>query len=198
MSFEERLLVELKADMIRRAEDEARAVRPRMARRRAGRLALAGVGLLGATAAVTVAAGLVGPQTPAYALTPNPDGTILVRIKELRDAAGLEADLRAHGVITDITYLPYNGRCAGPDGSSEWHSPGDGAAAGDDAAAGGGAGETPAVAAKGPDSFVISPAAFRPGDIVVLRFWENPDDGAYQLRWRTADKPVPPCEIVSG
>lgn len=192
MSFEEKLLVELKADMLRRAEDEARAARPRLARRRAGRLALAGVGLLGATAVASVAAGLVGPQAPAYALTRNPDGTILVRIKELRDAAGLEADLRAHGVITDITYLPYNGRCAGPDGWSEWHSPGDGAAAG------GGAGKTPAVAPKGPDTFVISPAAFRPGDVVVLRFWENPDGSAYQLRWRTADKPVPPCEIVTG
>ncbi|MEV5411519.1 hypothetical protein AB0K60_22110 [Thermopolyspora sp. NPDC052614] len=131
MSFEERLLVELKAHLVERAGAEADTVAGSGAdaragsgggaeaggasarRRRIGGRVVAGIGLLGAAAVAAVAVPLLtGTQTSAYALTRNPDGTIRVQINELRDPDRLEADLRAQGVAADIAYLPEGKKCA--------------------------------------------------------------------------------------
>jgi hypothetical protein len=75
------------------------------------RLAIGGA-LLGVAAAVGFAVpSLVGADTPAYALTKNPDGSINLQIHEFRDPDQVERDLAKLGVRADITYLPLGKQC---------------------------------------------------------------------------------------
>jgi hypothetical protein len=108
MSFEDRLLAELKAEVAVRA-----ARRPKPVRRWTGRW----YRLAGAAVAMIVTATVVplalGSQPAAYAVTRNPDGSITVTIKEFRAAGRLEKELADDGARTDITYLPQHMRCAG-------------------------------------------------------------------------------------
>ncbi|GAA3154136.1 hypothetical protein [Nonomuraea roseoviolacea] len=98
MSFEERLLMELKAEVAARGAEHRR----RMTVRRL----FAGAAVAGVAAAAAVAVPLLtGTESPAYAVTKNTDGTIRVQIKEFRDADKLEADLARMGVTADVTYL---------------------------------------------------------------------------------------------
>ncbi|MGA5763829.1 hypothetical protein [Nonomuraea bangladeshensis] len=102
MSYEEHLLMDLKAEITFRAER----------RRRIARRLYAG----GAVAALAAAAafaipGLTGTESPAYAVSKNADGTIGVEIHEFKDAERLEEDLREAGVSVDITYLETGKQC---------------------------------------------------------------------------------------
>lgn len=66
-------------------------------------------------AAATVVAVVVVPglgSSPAYAVTEGNDGEVHVRVDRLEDAAGLERALAAHGIASDITYLPRDTDCA--------------------------------------------------------------------------------------
>jgi hypothetical protein len=107
MSFEDRLLAELKTEVA------ARAARGEPVRRRAFGLrrltggAIAGVAALAAILMPT----FVGSEGAAYAVTRNADGSMTVTIKELRDGDELERDLAENGARTDITYLPQHMRC---------------------------------------------------------------------------------------
>ncbi|MFI6921947.1 hypothetical protein ACIBIZ_18540 [Nonomuraea spiralis] len=102
MTFEEQLLMELKAEIAGRAERHRRVTR---------RLYAGGVvGLLAAAAAFAVPM-LTGTETPAYAVSKNTDGTVRVEINEFKDADQLEQDLRAAGVTADISYLPSGKEC---------------------------------------------------------------------------------------
>ncbi|MDF5752865.1 hypothetical protein [Spongiactinospora sp. TRM90649] len=103
-TFKDRLLVELKAEMIEREE---RGRRPAVRRR-----LMWGAGVVGAAASALVAVPLVSGQgTPAYAVTERPDGSINLTITEFRDADQVERDLAELGVTADITYLPLGKRC---------------------------------------------------------------------------------------
>lgn len=66
-------------------------------------------------AGVAVAAALtpliIGTGTPAYAVTKSPDGTITVTVNELRDPAGLQAELGAAGVKADVSFVAPGMRC---------------------------------------------------------------------------------------
>ncbi|MBN6051253.1 hypothetical protein JYK22_04855, partial [Nonomuraea sp. RK-328] len=98
MSFEERLLMELKTEVAARGAERRRRVTVR-------RL-FAGTAVAGLAAAAAVAVPLLtGTESPAYAVTKNTDGTVRVQIKEFRDADKLEADLVRMGVTADVTYL---------------------------------------------------------------------------------------------
>ncbi|MEV0197927.1 hypothetical protein [Nonomuraea sp. NPDC050691] len=98
MSFEERLLMELKTEVAARGAEHRRRVTVR-------RL-FAGAAVAGVAAAAAVAVPLLtGTESPAYAVTKNTDGTIRVQIKEFRDADKLEADLARMGVTADVTFL---------------------------------------------------------------------------------------------
>ncbi|MEO3808832.1 hypothetical protein ABGB17_07495 [Sphaerisporangium sp. B11E5] len=106
MNFEDKLLVELKAEMAERATREA----ARGPRRFVTPLRL---GAAAALAAVAVSVPLVlGGGAAAYAVTRNPDGTLTVTVKELQDAKGLQATLNAQGVRSDVTYTPRDKKCA--------------------------------------------------------------------------------------
>jgi hypothetical protein len=107
--FEERLLAELK-DVVRAgaAPQAVTATRGR-GRRRA---------LVAVAAAVATFAGFGAfsgfTDTPAFAVSRNPDGSVHLHIKEFRDAAGLQRVLRANGVAVVVDFLPNGKDCAEP------------------------------------------------------------------------------------
>ncbi|WP_248965928.1 hypothetical protein [Sphaerisporangium perillae] len=102
MSFEEQLLMDLKAEFTARENR----------RRRAGRRVFLGVAA-GIAAAAAIAVPLVtGTESPAYAVSKNDDGTISVQVNEFKDADKLEQDLKKMGVTADVTYLKLKKTCA--------------------------------------------------------------------------------------
>ncbi|MBK9158438.1 MAG: hypothetical protein WAV45_08025 [Propionibacteriaceae bacterium] len=69
-----------------------------------------------AAAAVVTATGAVAfssltHASPAYALTPNADGSITVTVHRLEGAAALAADLKAHGINADVTFNAPGTQC---------------------------------------------------------------------------------------
>ncbi|GGT31851.1 hypothetical protein ACFFV7_35680 [Nonomuraea spiralis] len=103
MNFRENVLMELKAEI------EARnGVRRRTRRRLFMGAAVAAV----AAAAAVVTPFLNGSDAPAYAVTKNTDGTITLKINELRDPVQVEKDLAAAGLAADVSYLKPGTRCA--------------------------------------------------------------------------------------
>ncbi|MFI0424926.1 hypothetical protein [Spongiactinospora sp. 9N601] len=107
--FKDKLLMELKAEVAERA---ARRRSP-VLRWSPGRRFLAGAGVVGVAAAAALTVPLVtGQESPAYALTKGADGSINLKIRELRDADQVEKDLARFGISADITYLPLGKRCA--------------------------------------------------------------------------------------
>ncbi|MEV4242363.1 hypothetical protein AB0J63_03025 [Streptosporangium canum] len=103
MSFEEQLLMDLKAEFTARENR----------RRRTGHRVFLGVAAAGIAAAAAIAVPLVtGTGSPAYAVSKNADGTISVQINEFKDADKLEQDLGKMGVTADVTYLKLKKACA--------------------------------------------------------------------------------------
>jgi hypothetical protein len=93
-SFESALLVELRAEVTKRATAGRPPVRRRMAT------------LAAAAAVTTIAVVGVVTQRPdaAYALDRMADGDIVVTIHELSDSDGLERALAREGVVAEVTY----------------------------------------------------------------------------------------------
>ena len=107
MSFEQRILMELKAEITARADRRRRNIR---------RLYMGtAVAMAAATAAIVLPL-LTGSERPAYAVTENSDGTINVKLNEFRDADKLEQDLLGMGLSADITYLEPGKACKGSRG----------------------------------------------------------------------------------
>ena len=107
LTFEDRLLEQLRSVV---AAQPAPVARPR--RRR---LAVTGVGAAAAASAVAVVA-IVGTNSEdAYAVRSLPDGGVSVSIRSLSDAAGLQQRLRAEGVPAVVDYVPADERgCTAP------------------------------------------------------------------------------------
>jgi hypothetical protein len=93
MTFEERLLVELRQEV---------SARPAPARPRRGRLIAVGATALAAIAAAIAVA--LGGGSAAYAVEPGANGQVTVKIHDLTDAAGLQAKLREAGVPAVVNY----------------------------------------------------------------------------------------------
>ncbi|MER7366828.1 hypothetical protein [Nonomuraea wenchangensis] len=107
MSFEEQILMEVKAEIIARAER----------RRRTRKRLFAGAAMAGLAAVAAVAVPLLtGSEQAAYAVTKNTNGTINVKLNEFKDADKLEQDLKRMGVSADITYLEAGKTCQGTRG----------------------------------------------------------------------------------
>lgn len=99
-TFEDRLLNRLK-----------HAVDERPTRRGGRRLFVAGVGVA-ATAALGIGIPtLTAGTATAYEITQNGD-SLVIEIKELSDADGLEEALAEYGYKADVTYLPFGKKCA--------------------------------------------------------------------------------------
>src|SRR5438067_1961748 len=99
-SFEDRLLTELRQVVAERPAPAAGAApRPRT------RLALSGATVAAATAAVVVVATSGDNTSAAYAVDRQANGSVTVHISSLRDAAGLQQQLRADGIPATVRYL---------------------------------------------------------------------------------------------
>lgn len=102
-TFETALLTRLRQHV-----EEHPAARPHRSRSRL---------LLGVAASVAVAAGIVVVvpgigSNAAYSVQEGNSGTIIVEVRRLENAKGLESELAKYGVKADITYLPDRQECA--------------------------------------------------------------------------------------
>ncbi|GAA1015093.1 hypothetical protein Aple_067840 [Acrocarpospora pleiomorpha] len=168
---------------------------------------------LAAAAAAAVAVPMVSTgQSPAYALVAYPNGSINLKINELRDADQVVRDLAELGVRADIVYLPLGKRCA--DGRAPF-------VAGDDTPI------TPemmadddpatqrkirewashtdsARAIQPKDGITINPQFIGPGQIVMIEVAENVDKPAgspgvvWMFTGRLTPGPIQPCRIVDN
>jgi hypothetical protein len=103
-TFETALLGELRAHVATRPATAPvrQAPRPHRPRRWATGLAAAAAA---ATAYVVVSPG--GPAvSPAYAVSENADGEVVVTVHRLEDADGLEQALREHGIDAEVSFDP--------------------------------------------------------------------------------------------
>ena len=71
--------------------------------------------LVGAASAAAITLAIVFPashNSPAYAVSDGPNGTIDVQVNSLEDAAGLQAALQQRGVRSQVLYLGSNMKCS--------------------------------------------------------------------------------------
>ncbi|MGI5488905.1 hypothetical protein [Microtetraspora malaysiensis] len=179
--------MELKAEITARAER----------RRRTGRRLLTGAAVAGLAAAAAIMVPLLtGAERPAYAVTKHSDGTISVKLNELRDADELEQDLKRMGVPADITYLKPGKWCEGGRGeivgggsTEEWKD-----SASDKAAR------------LGLSGLEIDPRYVGEGQTLVMAFSEDRDQAfgrktpevAWQFSAYVVNGPVKPCVVVDN
>ncbi|WP_433416445.1 hypothetical protein ACQP1V_40200 [Microtetraspora malaysiensis] len=207
-NFEDRLLAELKTEMA--ARREARPA-PASARRATGRRFFAAAGVLGVAAAAAVAVPMVmGSGTPAYALTKHPDGTINLKINELRDPDQVEKDLAGMGITADVTYLPLGKHCGNtrvtpvkgddPSFTPEELSSKDPVV---EASVRKKMEGTPSYKAIQPkDGITIHPEYIKPGQVVVIEVAENQVKPTgkpgveWQMRGQLSDGPAKPCQVA--
>ncbi|PRX95787.1 hypothetical protein [Allonocardiopsis opalescens] len=187
--FEERLLGELRGVVAARAEA---AAEPAASGRRFGfgfrpRLALVG-GAAVATVGLTAGAFALGGlgAAPAYAVEPQPDGSITVEVAEPTDAEGLERALAEHGVRAEVDHLPAGMVCQ--EGRFEPAPP-----------PGDGAGPVALGMETGSDGsrFTITEGMLRPGETLVLTSRVF-DGGGWGLSMAIAQGEVAPCDPREG
>jgi hypothetical protein len=121
-------MVDVTSELRQMADDAARQARPlaaadvirrgdRRHRRSITRLSVGGLSATGVVAAVIIGVIALAPASrpashPAHAelaawtVVKQADGTIFVKIRELRDPAGLQATLRADGVPASVVFYP--------------------------------------------------------------------------------------------
>ena len=121
-------MVDVTSELQQMADDAARQARPlaaadvirrgdRRHRRSITRWSLGGLSATGVVAAVIIGAIALPPasrqashpahaQLAAWTVVKQADGTIFVKIRELRDPAGLQATLRADGVPASVVFYP--------------------------------------------------------------------------------------------
>ena len=121
-------MVDLTSELQQMADDAASQARPlaaaevirrgdRRHRRSITRLSLGGLSATGVVAAVIISLIALPPasrqashpahaQLAAWTVVKQADGTIFVKIRELRDPAGLQATLRADGVPASVVFYP--------------------------------------------------------------------------------------------
>jgi hypothetical protein len=101
-SFETALLNELRTIVTERSEQRPRH---RLASRlRRPSFIAVPVGVAGAAAAAVVGVGALSGATAAYAVTTASSGDVVVTIKSLSDASGLQSALRADGIDAIVNY----------------------------------------------------------------------------------------------
>jgi hypothetical protein len=179
MSFEERLLMELKNEIRERGQAK---------RKKRTFLGFAVAGVAAAAAAIVVPL-LAGGASPAYAVTKGADGAVTVRIHEFRDADKLEADLGELGIKADVSYLP----------GGKWCEPNRGKMV-----AGLGRDRSPDDAVATVNGGVrINPAKVG-GNTVVMEFAEAKDGAEakkkpsvlWQIGARVIEGPVAECKVI--
>ncbi len=200
MSFEDRLLNELRSVVVANQTSGDGHRRSWTASRSPRRLALAGAGAaLVAVAAVAAVQFVGGGAAPAYAVNKNDDGTVTVEISSLSDAAGLERKLRDAGIPAVVQYLPPGKACKQPWPTAAPATPsakGDHSAVtadGEKAAIKGGVEHTP-----DHTRFTISKSLPAETTLVIMTQVNRPSEatGPSSLGLTLAHGDVLPCEIV--
>jgi hypothetical protein len=129
-------MVDLTSELQQMADDAARQARPLAAaevirrgdlrhRRFITRLSLGGLSATAVIAAVIIGVIALTPashhasppahaQLAAWTVVKQADGTVLVKIREFRDPAGLQATLRADGIPASVKFQPANLADKGP------------------------------------------------------------------------------------
>ncbi len=186
--FEDRLLAELRAHVAQRAAADPRPEPPRGRRvRPAVRLGLAGAGIAAAAAIVVVATGGDGAP-PAYAVQPQSDGSVTVTIRSLRDADGLERQLREAGVRAEVDDLEPGKACKAPRGRP--------------ASGGGAMSSAMRQSTDGTTTFTIDPGDLRADEtlLITTSTTAGPDRaaGATMVSVGVVEGPVAPCEPVDA
>jgi len=188
--FERRLRVDLESVVAERGAERAarmaageRPAKPAW-RRRGPRLGLAGVAVVGvATVALVVSAG--GEDTPAaFAVEPQPEGTISVEVRGLEDSAGLEKALEEAGIPASVTYLSSGMACKEP----RFHAA--------PSAEGGRALVSGPISGEGPIDFTIGRDEVGPGQTLVVTAWPRPGVLLGGAEVRVAEGTVAACEPI--
>ena len=129
-------MVDVASELQQMADDAASQARPlaaaevirrgdRRHRRSITRLSLGGLSVTAVIAAVIIGVIALLPashqashpahaQLAAWTVVKQADGTVLVKIREFRDPAGLQATLRADGVPASVKFMPANLADKGP------------------------------------------------------------------------------------
>jgi hypothetical protein len=180
-TFEDRLLAELRALVAERPASAAAGPPParRVPRRR---LAFAAGAVVAAVAGVFVAVD-GDPAAPAYAVDRHSDGSVTVEIHGLRDAAGLQAKLRAAGIPAVVDYAPAGKMCREPRGRRATGRPTRGRAA-----MGVGVGQS--------TTFTIPRGQLQPGQTLVIT--SSTGSSVSSVSTQIVEGPVAPCELVDA
>jgi hypothetical protein len=228
-NFEERLLTRLREVVSERGagevstqtagvEDAARGWRS------GARLAMgAALALAAVVAVLLVSAGGDNPPA-AFAVEPQEGGGVTIEVYSLEDASGLEQALEDAGIPAQVNWLPAGMTCREPRFEpSTVKLPGGGSLGGFNM---GGPGEAMRISV-GPTqgwrkrfgehmrgeisdqefygslaNLNLDPAAFRPGQSVVLSGAPGPYDGdpegGFEAQVRVAEGPVESCEPIEG
>jgi hypothetical protein len=224
-NFEERLLDELKAVVTQRGAEQvasAETAAHSSAWRRAPRLALGAVAVLGAAVAVLVLSSGSSDTSKAFAVEPQEGGGVTIRVYSPEDAAGLERALAETGIRSQITWLPAGMTCREPRFTPSTVKTPAGGSIGGFGVAGPGKAMTIGLMSSqewherwrehvtgeiSDDEYfaltgniTLDPASFRPDQTVVISGSRGPYDGdpegGFEARMGIAEGPVEPCEPV--
>lgn len=206
--FEGRLLDRLMAVVAERgAEEASEAATSPSPWRRAPRLALGLAAACVAFVVVLVFSSGSGDTTRAFAVEPQQGGGVTIRVYSLEDADGLEEALEEAGIKAQVTWLEPGTFCREPRFTpSQAKLPGGGSVSGFSMAGPGAL--TISVAStkqarKRPVANInLDPAAFRPGQSVVLwgvpRPYKGDPEGGFAAGFAVAEGPVEPCEPLAA
>jgi hypothetical protein len=178
-TFEDRLLIELREVVAARP---APASGPVVARRspRLPRLLIGGAATAAAIVTAVLAASGGDPAAPAYAVERQADGSVTVKINSLRDAEGLERQLRSVGIASVVDFTPTGKTCRQPRGRTV---PGLHTFA-------------MRVGPNGSATFTIPRDDVHPGRTLVIT--GSFGDGPTTMGTQTVEGPVAPCELVDA
>ncbi|GAA2613381.1 hypothetical protein SMC26_14075 [Actinomadura fulvescens] len=191
--FEERLRAELLKVVDERAADVPDRITSTAARRFVRRRWLVpavGAATLAATAAVVLPVLVPGGAPAAYAVEPQGDGTVRVEIKQPRDAARLERDLKRAGIPATVDYLPTGKTCRQPRFVPAGDAPSGGGSSGVEL-------RSPGDGGGGPTAiFTFQPADFTKERSLVIE--STGGEGVTGLQASVAQGAVSPCEPVDA
>jgi hypothetical protein len=181
--FEDRLLTELRAHVARNRPEPAPTPRRRPLLRPAP-IAAAGAVLATAAVAVVIATGGDG-ASPAYAVTPQSNGSVTVSVKSLDDADGLQQALRDAGVNAVVRTLPAGKVCKpqAPTGR---------------APVTGGMAVSGSQLRGGTATFTVSADGIRDGKTLLITTSGGADGGPSSISFAMVDGANPTCELVDA
>ncbi|MFI6325671.1 hypothetical protein ACIBG8_49720 [Nonomuraea sp. NPDC050556] len=144
--------------------------------------------VLGLAAAAAVAIPLlIGGGAPAYAIAKNPDGTLSITFNDVKNAKGLESDLRAMGYDIKVDYVPDGKQCSPKPRSQSWVPKDEQALI-----------PFPPTFDPGEPAFPLDPRVIKEGQVGVLMLSLSDDDRLLGTWARVSNGPVADCTLVDS